>query len=344
MEDEIWRNIPDFSLYEVSNKGRVRNKKTNYIFDIKPNKKGFIIMELIKDTGGLSSKRMHILVASIFISNSESHRYVSHIDKIITNNCVENLQWSPTKPKNLHNMNKPTNGKRKIEQLNKKTEKVIKLWNGPAQIAKELNCSQKIIINACNNPNRIYLDYKWRYFVDKPIDGEIWEKYKNIEVSNYGRIKRMNYSIYEGSLNGGGYFETEINRKHHLVHRMVATIFLDNPKNLPIINHKDGNKKNNHVSNLEWCTYQENSIHAFKTGLNIPSKKCGKQVVYKKNGEVVATYTSIRDASRVTGIERVTIKNMCHGYYNIGKDYDFKFLNDNDNYLPNGKSILLTKD
>ena len=49
--------------------------------------------------------------------------------------------------------------------------------------------------------------------------------------------------------------------------RLVAEHFLDNPKELPVVNHKDGNKLNNDVDNLEWCSYSENSLHAHQTGL-----------------------------------------------------------------------------
>lgn len=56
-------------------------------------------------------------------------------------------------------------------------------------------------------------------------------------------------------------------RKHHLVHRLVAEKFIPNPLGLPQVNHKDGDKSNNHVSNLEWCTQSFNMKHSFDAGL-----------------------------------------------------------------------------
>lgn len=54
---------------------------------------------------------------------------------------------------------------------------------------------------------------------------------------------------------------------HKKAHRLVAELFIENKESLPVINHKDGNKLNNHVSNLEWCTYEHNNHHAIQTGL-----------------------------------------------------------------------------
>lgn len=62
-------------------------------------------------------------------------------------------------------------------------------------------------------------------------------------------------------------------RTIYLVHRLIAEIFVYNPdpSNKNVVNHIDGNKKNNHASNLEWVSYSENNLHAYKTGLKKPA-------------------------------------------------------------------------
>lgn len=97
---------------------------------------------------------------------------------------------------------------------------------------------------------------------------DIPEYEKLYQVSNYGTIKSLNYGntkqekLLKLQKNRDGYLYVVLYKNKHskyfLVHRLVASAFLDNPNNLPIINHKDENKQNNHVSNLEYCTVQYN--------------------------------------------------------------------------------------
>ena len=98
-----------------------------------------------------------------------------------------------------------------------------------------------------------------------------WVKINDfLEVSNFGEVKSHG-KIIKGEITSGGYCRVHISHKgvqyKFLVHRLVAEAFIPNPKRLPEVNHIDGNKQNNSVDNLEWCTRSQNTSHAFKTGL-----------------------------------------------------------------------------
>ena len=76
-----------------------------------------------------------------------------------------------------------------------------------------------------------------------------------------------------------GYIRVYINGKPRLLHRLIAEAFIPNPDNKPEVNHIDGNKHNNDISNLEWCTHHENMSHAWNTGLIKPyCKHCKPSV------------------------------------------------------------------
>ncbi len=94
--------------------------------------------------------------------------------------------------------------------------------------------------------------------------------YELYEASDSGQIRNArNQRVLHPYLSNNGYMTIKLNSysKVILVHRAIITAFLPNPLNKPYCNHKDGNKLNNNLENLEWCTGKENRIHAIKTGL-----------------------------------------------------------------------------
>lgn len=105
---------------------------------------------------------------------------------------------------------------------------------------------------------------------------EFWLELKdnpNYEVSNLGHVRnKRTGKILKPQLNKeGGYQRVSINSRHRYVHRLVADTFFDGEHDKLDVNHIDGNKRNNTLANLEWCTRKENINHAFINGLRYPT-------------------------------------------------------------------------
>ena len=96
--------------------------------------------------------------------------------------------------------------------------------------------------------------------------------------------------------------------KNHSVHRLVAEAFIPNPLNLSDVNHKDGNKQNNHVSNLEWCTRSENLKHAVDIGL-VESQCKIRRTVIIKNDDYIVKFDSMKDCAEFFGFKKGWLQN-----------------------------------
>lgn len=153
--------------------------------------------------------------------------------------------------------------------------------------------------------------YNDRYFV-----------YENGDIENVSTGKK--YS--KNKTNGKGYhnFYCSKQKKNIYIHRAVAECFVINhrPTIYKEVNHIDGNKSNNHYSNLEWCNRSINNIHAYKTGLRSLSKeahiklielalqKTKKKIINTETGDI---YESIKEASRKNNIQFTTLAAMLRG-------------------------------
>lgn len=182
---------------------------------------------------------------------------------------------------------------------------------------------------------------------------EIWKDIKNFEglyqVSNLGNVKSMNYNhtkkekVLIPQKQNNGYLTVQLGEKIKSIHRIVAETFIPNLYNKPQVNHIDGNKHNNNVNNLEWCTPSENMIHAIKNNmirmnteakikaikLNIAKateKNKIKILQYSKNGEYIRKYNSIIEASKLTNSNATHISLCAKGKQKSCNGYIWKYL------------------
>jgi hypothetical protein len=140
----------------------------------------------------------------------------------------------------------------------------------------------------------------------------IWKKIhpnSDFIVSDDGQVKNTKTGkILKGSLTGG-YLQVTIGWAE-TIHRLVAKAFIPNPNNKPMVNHKDGDKLNNNVDNLEWVTAQENKEHAIINGLCKTSTRKVKK--YTLDGELLIEYRSMMDAAYHEGCNGNSIKRACN--------------------------------
>lgn len=174
---------------------------------------------------------------------------------------------------------------------------------------------------------------------------EIWKDIEGYEeyyqVSNLGNIRskdRMKWNgksyykqkgiIKKKTIGTHGYYVVNLSvggkREVHLVHRLIAVAFIPNWKNLPVINHKDGNKLNNSLDNIEWTTYKENNVHALENNLNNTRKKI--KGIHVETKEVLF-FESSREADRALKIGYKNISACLNGKQNTAGGYKWEFLN-----------------
>jgi hypothetical protein len=167
------------------------------------------------------------------------------------------------------------------------------------------------------------------------------------EASTMGRVRSLKYDshyrgrILKGTTGKNGYKIIALwkdgRSKSETIHRVVAKTFLVNPLNKRTVNHKNGNKTDNRVQNLEWSTDSENNQHAFdflgRKGIGLKGNKNGhsrKIVQLTMRGIEVRTFDCIRDAEVETNIKHENISKVARGKRSHAGGFKWEYV-DNEN-------------
>lgn len=305
---EQWRTIPGYSEYQVSDWGNLKGKK-GQLMSIKLNPGHYPRVCISpKELGTEKKHYVHTLVSWAFHSRKQDATSIDHIDRNVHNCHASNLRWA-TVAENLANRAEHANRRR-----SRQVEKLGADGSVTAVYESILEASQSTGISIDRikyQLRRTGGSTQWRYHVDGDLPGEQWANvvYNDLRatVSSLGRIDVNGVKTYGRLAKDKGYMLWS----NTGIHILVATAFIPNPHDHPLVNHLDGNKTNNCVSNLEWTTPRGNTEHAIATGLVTglrPVVQCNEV-----SGAIINRYPSIAEASRQTGIQCRHIGIVCDG-------------------------------
>lgn len=184
----------------------------------------------------------------------------------------------------------------------------------------------------------------------KQIDIKGFERY---QITDDGRVwSKKSNKWMKTRFNKDGYLRISFHKGNKvitfMIHQLVAKHFIPNPNELPIVNHKDENKTNNNVENLEWCTVAYNNTYGTRVEKMKQNTKGQKRPItsikmknrideslpvcqYTKNGTFIAEYPSINDAARKFSVTMQAISNCCKHKSKSSCGYIWKYKNDQPN-------------
>ena len=386
MDETKWKDIPinELNNYQAHPSGLVRNIVTKKIRSV--NKKD---NEYIYYTFGKFTTSLHRIIAFTFIENDDPQKktQVDHINEDKKDNCVENLRWiTPS-----DNVQKAVDKGRKDGKPGTTPitvtfpDNTTKIYNSQVDVISELSLKNINIIkysinlragfyygsDKTNKKNNKWI-YKFEYADLITPCGSVIEQDITIEgfthliACSNGIIKnKKNKKIITGSFDGNYYrIKPQCKNKKIIIpstfaHRLLALTFIPNPDNKQVVNHKNGNKKDNSISNLEWATQKENVQHAIDSGLinhiiitgdKIPSIHNEPRTIYHTSspvlqlnfdGKIIKNFDRIEQVEEIFGKGKASIcRNYRKKIYSFSCGYNWCYEKDYDSDITFHEKIL----
>lgn len=338
--DEIWKTVVIDDVvwnYEVSNFGNIRITNTQKLRSLN-NNTGYMVCTLFYN-GKPHSKQVHRLVAQAFLPPCDDldKTVVNHKDYNKINNHVDNLEWVSISENNKH---AHQNTNRKIT----KTAIIRRNLDGSNPVTYEaVNYARKEFgphVTTClSGKAKQAYGYLWEYVNPpsrlQPRQNDDEDSTESVQIENHpdfilykdGRVYNKKRKQFLTPRKTGAYMSVVLNNKHYCIHRLLGIYFVEKPENFTekwIINHKDGDKTNNTVENLEWMSASENTQHAYNTGLR-PNIRA---IIQKDlNGNIIAEYSSAGQISKVIGkdVTSIILKKCKHPTNSIYGGFKWEF-------------------
>lgn len=334
LNDANWRQIyinGELANYSVSVEGQIRNATTLKL--LSPCTRDGYTTCTLTHKGKMYYKYVHRLVAEAFIPNDDvGKNVVNHRNYDGLDNRVENLEWVTVSENNKHAHLKSGRKSNQIPIIRHNLDGTTVRYDSVKQARDDFG--QDICDCLAGRCEQAY-GYIWTYENEhekieidldefKPI-----ENYPKYLISKDGRIYSSSSKKMLTPGPAGSYMKVKLGTKSHSVHRLVALHFIDKPENYDdkwIVNHKDGNKLNNGIYNLEWMSASDNSHHMYKLG----GHRGARSVVQKDlEGNIVGEYPSASRAHCALGRPiNDQVLNACRnpGKVAYGFKWEFKSL------------------
>lgn len=330
---KIWELVKDYPDYKTSNYGDIFSIKSNRFLTPTLDCNGYLVV-VLTNTDGPDRWQIHQIVYRTFVGEVDEGKVIDHKNRIRTDNFLDNLEEKTYSENNINSTRYKPRGH--LVYQYSLDDILIKEWDSLKEICDDLNLDRLLIKQCCEGLIDNYAGFIW-FYPEKVLDisdyypivsddGKTYSKYRIHGNSNIikviGQITNM---ILKHNIRTGYPTITLVDDNDEpstlSVHRLVALTFIPNDDvEKTIVNHKNENKLDARVENLEWGTQRYNVIYS--NGIKVNQ-------IDPKTGEILKTFDCIKDASIYAGIKGSnSIAYCCEGKQKTAKGFKWSYVDE----------------